>query len=71
VFVSFYFYFFLQADVNSKDNLGQTCLIIAAKDPKCYLAELLIEHKAQLEARDNHGLTSLMVAASMGSTRVV
>ena len=58
------------ADVNVKDNDGETALIWAAYRGYTDIAELLIDKEADVNVKDNDGETALMLAISFlfGST---
>ncbi|MCX6774436.1 MAG: ankyrin repeat domain-containing protein [Candidatus Micrarchaeota archaeon] len=58
------------ADVNAKDNLGMTALMIASSKNMFHICTLLMENGANLEARDISGYTPLMHAAAEGHTEV-
>jgi ankyrin repeat protein len=57
------------ANVNARDENGQTPLMAAAKAGKLKLAEFFIKNKADLNAKDNRGKTALMYAVEAGRTR--
>lgn len=57
------------ANVNARDENGQTPLMAAAKAGKMKLAEFFIKNKADLNAKDNRGKTALMYAVEAGRTR--
>jgi len=49
-------------DVNSKDEFGDTPLIIAATSGNINIAQLLITHFADLDLQDNWGNTALILS---------
>ena len=50
------------ANINAKDENGNTALHFAAKQPKPFMAECLISHGANLIAKNNAGDTPLRLA---------
>jgi len=54
------------ADVNTRDNDGETPLHEAASEGYLEVARFLVERGADVNAKDNHGLTPLHAAASEG-----
>ena len=56
------------ADVNAKDNFGNTVLMRPAIRNYTKTAELLIKYGADINAKNNCGFTALMWAASKGCT---
>ena len=62
----------LGADVNAKDNWGETVLIDAVNLGHIEVVKCLVEHGADLEAKDEwYGETALMKAAASGKLDVV
>lgn len=59
------------ADVNIKDNRGQTPFWMAAAHGSADLVQMLLDRGADIGSRDNEGETPLMVAAENGHTSVV
>ena len=59
------------ADVNAKDNFGQTVLMWAACRGHIEIAKLLIESGADVNAKDSTGDTALIFAASEGHLETV
>jgi ankyrin repeat protein len=60
------------ADVNvSAKEMGYTPLQLAARTDETNTAKLLLDSKADIEARDNNGGTALLLAAEKGSTAMV
>lgn len=49
--------------IDARDDEGATPLHRAAINNNLAIAELLLEHKADINARDNHGFTALMYTA--------
>lgn len=60
-----------QTDLNAKDAVGSTPLIIAAASGGTEIARALIEAGADANARDNFKATALMAAAKNGETEIV
>ena len=58
------------ADVNAKDN-GFTLLMKAATEGYLKTAKLLIDNKAEIDARSNEGGTALIAASMGGYTKIV
>lgn len=56
------------ADVNAKDSLGRTALMLACQQGLLDVARALVEAGADVNARDAHGRTPLMYACGGGST---
>ncbi len=56
------------ANVNAKDNYGQTALMSAAWGGQTETAKLLINHGADINAKANEGMTALMWAEFFGHT---
>lgn len=54
------------ADVNARNESGQTLLMLAAMDGSEALIEALVYQGADLQARDKNGMTALMHAAAKG-----
>lgn len=52
--------------VQGRDYMGKTALIIAAAEQTSEMVSLLIKHKAEVNAIDNHGRSALMEAALFG-----
>jgi ankyrin repeat protein len=52
------------ANVNARDDRGQTALMHAARYGYENTVKLLIEHRADVNLRDNLGRTALMHAAA-------
>lgn len=59
------------ADVNVKDEDGNTALIIAAIFGHNTIAQILLANGADVNAKDNDGKTALMWAAFNGQTAIV
>lgn len=51
------------ADIDARDDDGETPLMVAAAFGRTGTAEILLERGAQIEARDNDGNTALLMAA--------
>ena len=60
-----------KADVEAKDNYGQTALYCAAQDGHEEVVRLLLEAKADIEAKNNDGWTALHWAVWDGHKEVV
>ena len=58
------------ADINAKDN-GLTLLMKAATEGYLKTAKLLIDKKADIDAKTNEGSTALMAASMAGYTKIV
>jgi hypothetical protein len=58
------------ADVDAKNNQGDTALLLAAKAGKIDTARLLIEKGANIEAKDNVGETALIAACTSGHAEI-
>jgi len=58
------------ADINAKDD-GLTLLMKAATEGYLKTAKLLIDKKADINARTNEGNTALMAASMTGYTKIV
>jgi hypothetical protein len=61
------------ADVNARDNDGQTVLMKAANNATVYdeVVKLLLSRGAEVNARNENGLTALAIAARVGRADVV
>ena len=59
------------ADVNARNNQGDTPLLLAAKSGKIDTAQLLIEKGANIEAKNNVGETALITACTAGHAEIV
>lgn len=57
------------ADVNAKDNSGNTALRIVAQNHKKDIVELLINAGADVNTRTSDGKTALMIAAEENGNR--
>ena len=60
-----------KADVNAKDENGNTPLHIAAEKGHENMAELLLANNAEINAKDNNGRTPLAWAENQGHKDVV
>jgi hypothetical protein len=58
------------ADVDAKNNQGDTALLLAAKSGKIDTATLLIEKGANIEAKNNVGETALIAACTSGHAEI-
>jgi hypothetical protein len=54
------------AEVNARDELGETPLITATRNGHIRVMEILLDHKAEVNAQSNDGKTALIWAAHMG-----
>jgi ankyrin repeat protein len=59
------------ADVDSKDQYGQTALMMAAKKGYTDIVRLLVKSRAKLDAAAKYNLTALMLAVINGNTEIV
>ena len=59
------------ADVDARDEHGQTALMNAARDGRADVAQLLIAHGADLNHRAKYNLTALMLAVLRGHREIV
>lgn len=59
------------ADVNARDDMGQTALMNAAWKGDVHIAEMLMDHGADLTARDNQGRGVLWYARISGNKEIV
>jgi len=58
------------ADVDAKNNQGDTGLLLAAKSGKIDTARLLVEKGANIEAKNNQGETALIAACTSGHAEI-
>jgi len=58
------------ADVDAKNNQGDTALLLAAKSGKIDTARLLIAKGANIEAKNNVGETALIAACTSGHAEI-
>ena len=61
----------LGADVNAKDNWGETVLMNATRDGNLDMVKYLAKNGADLDAKDKYGWTALIKAAQKGQIGVV
>lgn len=61
----------LGADVNRKNDAGQTPLILAARGAHNDMTALLMEHGADVNLTDNRQHSALYYAAESGFTEIV
>jgi len=54
------------AEVDLKDNHGQTALLVAAKHGQAGAVRLLLEAGAEVDLKDKYGMTALMYASKNG-----
>jgi ankyrin repeat protein len=59
------------ADVNARDNLGWTALILASQNDNKEVVELLLANGADVNAKDKGGWTALMWASERGYKGIV
>ena len=58
------------ADVNAKNDEGETALMIASNEGDKEICELLIEKGADVNAKDNEGNTALMYVSLKGDKEI-
>lgn len=58
------------ADVNARDNSGETALMQAVRGENLDTMKLLINHGADVNAQDNQGETALMKCVSIGEEEI-
>ena len=59
------------ADINARDNNGDTALIVAASFRKAEMVKLLLDYKANVNIKNQDGDTALMIAESKGFSDIV
>ncbi|MBQ9389089.1 MAG: ankyrin repeat domain-containing protein, partial [Synergistaceae bacterium] len=59
-----------EADVNAKNNKGNTALMMAAEKGRAKVVEVLLKHGADINAKNNGGDTALWLAADKGYSEV-
>jgi ankyrin repeat protein len=59
------------ADIDARDEHGQTALMNAARDGQASVVRLLVERRAGLNHHAKYGLTALMLAVIRGHAEVV
>lgn len=59
----------IAADINVKDENGETPLMIATEKGKCKIVKLLVSHGARVDERDDEGNTALMKAIGSRETK--
>ena len=59
------------ADVNAKNNDGNTVLIEASKTGHTEIVTILLEKGADVNAKDNYGWTALICASANGHTEIM
>ena len=59
------------AEVDARDEKGQTSLHVVALQPSVALPALLLKNGADINARDEDGKTPLHYAAARGARRIV
>jgi len=59
------------ADINVRDNVGDSPLDLAAEHRQLEAVKLLLEMKARVNDQDKNGMTALMFAAKVGDTEMV
>jgi len=55
-----------KADVNARNKLGETALIVAAQEERTDVVTFLIKHGANVNLRDNNGLTAASICYDKG-----
>jgi ankyrin repeat protein len=58
------------ADINARDQHGQTALMIAAHEGHAPVVSLLVEHGAGLNHTAKYGLSALMLAVIRGDAQI-
>ncbi|MCL6590462.1 MAG: ankyrin repeat domain-containing protein [Firmicutes bacterium] len=59
------------ANINEKNNAGQTALMYAAEDGHLEIVKFLMEKGADLDAKDVNNETAFMKATQRGHTEIV
>lgn len=59
------------ADIDARDEYGQTALMLAAVEGHAHVVEWLVEHGAALDHTAKYGLSALMLAVVNGRVDVV
>lgn len=59
------------ADVEAKDNMERTPLMLASREGLGEIVDLLIKRGVQIDARDSRGWTALMFASSAGRDSLI
>ena len=59
------------ADVNAKNNNGNTPLCVASSNEHIEIVKLLLEYGADVNAKNNYGSTPLYLASECGHTEIV
>jgi len=59
------------ADINGKDNLGETPLIKACRSGKEAIVKYFIEHGADVNKKNKRGETPLIISCEMGYEAIV
>jgi ankyrin repeat protein len=59
------------ADINCKDETGDTPLIIASKKGYTKIVQLLLDHGAHIDSKSKWGWTPLIAASSKGCFKIV
>lgn len=59
------------ADVNQRDEKGDTALIVAAREGSASIVDLLLKAKAEVNVQNNNGHTALIDAVNMGYMPIV
>ena len=59
------------ADVNARNDTGDTPLIVAAHEADCAMVRLLLDHRTDVTAMGEREMTALQIAEEFGFAAVV